>query len=393
MSHINRVYLSLVLFFLSFSLILAIGTQQNNLGNYLGEIYKSGEIEFKPLLEISHDSIPSRILSKNFSGLVQGNGFIYVSDSGVGDIKIFKSDGKFFKKFGIKGRGPGDLYAPHLMCISKNRLVVWEIGNKRFSYFSAKGKYIKIKKPTLKGRLVQMKALDDGRIVLEILRVANNKSQAKISDLRVIELYSSEMSFIKEVYTQKERLHKYFKTPRPHYRMILPYRPKLHWDLLPGGKIVLAFSRKYQLKIMNLDSGKMSAISRDYSPVKIAEVDKQRYLDSCFHRENGSFKRGASKFVRDNIEFPEFKPAFKNIHTDREGHILVFPFSLSDVGKSTYKANSFEVFDENGNLINRVKIKNGSDYDFIKFTQVGVNAFWCIKEGQVESTFIKYEVH
>jgi hypothetical protein len=357
----------------------------------LREIYSSGKIEFEPVLKISLDSIPDRIQAKILIKLVHGPENIYVSDLGLSDIKMFKLSGKFIKKFGIKGRGPGDLYGPSPMCISKDRLVVWEIGNKRFSYFSLDGKFLKIEKPGLKGRLGEMKTLDDGRFILEVIRVEASREKKEIFEWRVLELYSDDMRFIKEIYRQKEHQFKYFKNPKPHYRMILPYGPKLHWDVLPQGKIAVSFSDKYEIKIIHIDSNHTKTISRNHPPVKVSKSDEKLYLDMQFNSEGGVLKRGASKFVRDNIEFPPYKPALKNIITDKAGYILVFPFTKSDDGKIYWMAEAFDVYDSNGVFINHVEISGNKKFYITRVISLDNNEFWCSEEEDLGVVFVKYK--
>jgi hypothetical protein len=359
----------------------------------LGEIYRSGVINLKPVLKISLDSIPDRIHAKILNHLIQGKDELYVSDTGLNDIKMFNPDGKFIKKFGIKGRGPGDLLGPGLMCFSKEKLVVYEIANRRFSFFTADGKFIKIEKPELKGRLDGMKALDDGRIILEVRRIEANKEKKEIFEWRVLELYSSEMKFLKTVYHQKEHCIKYIDSPKPPWMIALPYRPSLTWDVLPGGKIAAGFPEKYEIKIIDVDTSQMKEFSRDYSPVKVTNADKEALFSSMFHREGGIIKKGAGKFYRDNVEFPEFKPAFKMIVTDKEGHILVFPYSKAGQGKILIYARSFDVFDSKGIFLKHVKIEGNKDLSvFIIFCDSD-NEFWCReREDDVETVFVKYKV-
>lgn len=380
--HPNRIkILTLISTVLSLILCaqLTSETQSGKQQKSLGKIYRDGIIQFIPVLKISPDSIPDHIRAKSMINLVQGPDKLYVSDIALDDVKVFNLNGKFIKKFGIKGKGPGDLLAPTKMCISKERLVVWEARNRRFSFFSPGGKFIKIEKPKLKGNLADMKALDDGRIILEIVRVEANKDKKEIFEWRVLELYSSEMKFIKEVYRQEEHQYKYFKNPNPRYRLRLPFRPRLCWDVLPGGEIAASFTEKYQIKIIDIDSGRTQTISRGYSPVKVTEADKKKYLDMQYRIEGGVRKDGADQFTRDNIEFPDFKPALIKLITDIEGHIMVFPFLKSHNGKFELLVNTFDVFDSKGIFINQVKIKDNKDFYIARVISVKDNEFWCLE--------------
>jgi hypothetical protein len=356
----------------------------------LGEIYRTGSIKFKPVLKISHDTFPENILSKTLISLVQKEDRLYVLDLRLCDVKILNLNGQFIKSFGSKGKGPTDMLSPYLTCFSKDRLVVWEIGNRRFSFFSPGGKFLKIEKPKIKGRLNNMKAFEDGRIILELERVEANKENKQIFEWLVLELYSSELKHLKTLYRQKESRFKYF-LKGPYHRLRLPYRLELYWDVLIGAKIVVGFSEKYEIKIMDIDTGQTKSISRAYSPVKITEADKKEYLE-YFKDEGKQQKRHVNKFIRNNVEFPPFKPVFKNIITDNEGHILVFIFSSLDQGKSRYIANTFDVFDSSGTFVNNVKIEGNMELNIVKVISVSGNAFWFTEtENDSDVVYVKYE--
>lgn len=393
--HLNRIkILTLIstVLFLFLCAQLTSETQSIKQQKSLGEIYRNGIIQFIPVLKISLDSIPDHIQAKLLINLVQGPDKLYVSDVALSDVKVFKLNGKFIKKFGIEGKGPGDLLSPTIMCISKERLVVWEVNNRRFSFFSPQGKFIKIEKPKLKGSMVDMKALDDGRIILEISRAEANKDKKQIFEWCALELYSSEMKFIKEVYRHEEHLYKYFKNPNPRYRLELPFRPRLYWDVLPGRKIAASFTEKYEIKIIDIDSGWTQTISSGYSLVKVTEADKKKYLDMQYRKEGGVRKSGADQFVRDNIEFPDFKPALIKLIADIEGHIIVFPFLKSHNGKFELQINTFDVFDSNGIFISHVKIKDNKDFFIARVISVKDNEFWCIEEDfELGILFVKYK--
>jgi 6-bladed beta-propeller len=383
---------AIVLFFFSIIILLTFffplaGIKPEPEQKTMKEIFQSGRIKFKPILEISHDSIPNRIMAKSFSKLIQGKGKLFLSDIGVSDIKMFNQEGKFIKKFGIEGRGPGDLLSPTWMNISNDNLVVYEIGNRRFSYFSMDGKFIKIvkPKPKLKGMIYKMRALDDGRFILETTWPEASKENRDIFEWRVLNLYSFNMKFIKELYRQKERHYKYFKNPGPFRRIILPFKPTLYWDTLPGGRIVVGFSGSYQLKIIDFDKNQQTSISRDYVPQEVTRADKELRLSFKFKKN-----KAYGKFYKENLEFPNYKPVFKQILTDNKGHILVFVFSERDQGKFNHGIFLFDVFDSNGSFINRVNVKNQDELLLKNFTPVKGNAFWGTIDGP-DVKFIKYK--
>jgi len=71
-------------------------------------------------------------------------GNIYVSDSRNHSILKFDSLGKFLKKIGRKGQGPGELSNPrYICCDDRNNLIVYDSNNRRIQIFSPEGEYLK----------------------------------------------------------------------------------------------------------------------------------------------------------------------------------------------------------------------------------------------------------
>lgn len=72
---------------------------------------------------------------------------VYICDQHNHCIKIFDRTGKYLRTIGRKGRGPGDVYSPKFISISpEDELVVYELGGRRFQWFSPNGQTKKIVK-------------------------------------------------------------------------------------------------------------------------------------------------------------------------------------------------------------------------------------------------------
>jgi len=315
---------------------------------------------------------------------------LFVSDVGTNNIKILNLDGGYCKTFGAKGRGPSDTYFPIKICLVKDRLVVWEMGNRRFSFFSLDGKFLQMVKPDFHKRAVvrSMKTLDDRRIVLEILETKIDIEKNDAFEWRMLRLYSSEMKFIKELYRQKERGYKYFKEGK-HFMITIPYSPQLCWDVLGKGKIVLGFSDKYEIKILDIDKNTTKSFSHPYTPVPVKKLDKEKALDSLTSKFTNPRWLERKKFILANTPFPAYKPVFKKIVCDIEGNILVFTNSKSDEGTFRKVNSGFDAFDNQGNLINNVRIQNNNFSILIEYS-LSKNEFWVFNNDD-EINFIKYK--
>jgi hypothetical protein len=86
------------------------------------------------------------IYDKNNRFCISDSGYVFISNSYKNNICKFTLDGKFITRFGQKGEGPGDLYAPGNMSILDNKYILVEeyATKRRISMFDLNGKFIKI---------------------------------------------------------------------------------------------------------------------------------------------------------------------------------------------------------------------------------------------------------
>ncbi len=353
------------LFCLTFILFFVYGLPgeaANQKGKSLKDIYKTGKIEFVTELKITRDSFPEPAQYKGVTGIAPGKEYIYLVDPVSCKINMFNDSGKFIKSFGQEGKDGGDLWGPGQMVFRDNHLIVWENWNIRFSVFTPEGKYRNFIKAKHKGYVWDMKMLDNGCIILE--RYLNATMKDDYFEFKVLELYSRELEFIKFLLKKQVYRQKYFPESTHRY-LTIPFAPDVLWDVLPGNKVVVAYSDKYEIDILDPASEESRNFSHPYTPEKVTEADKTNFFSGI----SGTTR----SLYMENTEFPVHKPAFQEIVTDSEGNILVFLYKGSS---ETYKAAYFDAFDSNGNFINRVKIAPEEGISVFKlFTGKG-DVFW-----------------
>ena len=321
----------------------------------LDELFVSGKITINRSIVVSEKDFPDEVYFQNPRGLVaHSDGRIYVIDSTAHDIKMISPEGKLIKLIGQEGQGPGDFYSPNLIEISRDRLIVWESMNRRFSILDMDGKFIKSKKIDEDwGRPIKLRALPDGRLVLmtEAL-VENNDNSPQL--YRLI-LLSSDLDFVKTLYSKKLRRRTFITEPMRLY-VPQPYSPNIHWDVTSEGFIVLGCSDLYEFQVFDPDRGPLFAFSHDYSPVKINDLDKTDHFSiftiTVFRGNKKETKQGAPDYIKDNTHFPKYKPAFKEIFADDEGHIWVRPFHKD----RELENHLFDIFDRKGQFLKRVQV-------------------------------------
>lgn len=358
--HIRRMLLYLV-FTLFFIHGLSGETTNQKKGKSLKEIYKTGKIEFVPELKITRESFPEPAQFKGVTGIAPGKEHIYLVDPVSCKINMFNASGKFVKSFGQEGKNGGDLWGPGRMVFRENNLIVWENWNRRFSIFTPDGKFKNFVKVKPKGYVWDMKVLDNGGIILE--RYLTMTMGEEYYEFFTLELYSRELEFIEMFYKKQVFRRKYL--PKANRKILLPFSPDASWDVLPGNKIAVAYSDKYDIEILEPATEKSRTFSHPYTPEKITEADKTYFF-------NGLISTTRS-FHMENTEFPDQKPAFQKIITDSEGNILVFLYKGSS---KLYNAGYFDAFDSSGNFINRVKIAPEEGIFIYKLFSGESDVFW-----------------
>ena len=370
-----------------------------NADRSLAEIYKSGKVRFVPEMTLTDEAMGGKDFFGSLTAVVlDDKGNLYVCDYQANNLKKFDPAGKYLGNIGKAGQGPGDFNGPVSLEFSKVRLYVREAMNMRVSILNPDGSFIKSVPIDFQKESWQvMRALPDGRFIvqkeiahLETLAANLDAAQDSPQDF-YLELYSSDLKFIKSIYHRQVRRNKY--VTKPHYTSVaIPYAPYVYWDIAPDGKIVLGYSEKYEVEVYNPDKGKMSSFSHAYTPVEVSAPDKDSFfrgitVTTTTDRGERSVKRGAPDYMVKNTEFPKIFPPFHDVKVDSQGNIWVTPWT-SQVQKA---GAVFDAFGSDGKFLNRVQIENNERIQGRPYWLS--NGFWCIRaKADEEFRVVKYRI-
>ena len=369
------------------------------LSQSLAEIYKSGKVRFVPEMTITDEAMGGKDFFGSLMGIVlDDKGNLYICDFQANNLKKFDSTGKYLGTIGKAGQGPGDFNGPVSLEFSKGSLYVREGMNSRVSILNPDGSFIKsVPIDFQKGSWEVMRALPDGRFIvqkeivhLETLAAHLDASQDTPQDF-YLELYSSDLEFIKSIYHRQVRRNKY--VTKPHYTNVpIPYAPYVYWDITPAGKIVLGYSEKYEVEFYDPDKGKMSSFTHAYTPVEVSSPDKDSFFQGIMvstmtDRGERSVKQGAPEYMIQNTEFPKVFPPYRDLKVDSQGNIWVTPWT-SQVQK---RGSVFDAFGPDGKFLNRVQIENNEYPPYRPFWLS--NGFWCTgANADGEYRVVKYRI-
>ncbi|MFC2160044.1 6-bladed beta-propeller [Acidobacteriota bacterium] len=345
----------------------------------LADLFQSGSIKLTRDLVISEKEFPEEIYFQNPRGIVvHTDGRIYVSDSAAHNIKMISSAGKLLQVIGQEGQGPGDFNSPSYIAISRDRLVVWESMNRRFSILDMDGKFIKsVKIDNEMGRPIKMKALPDDRLV--VMTETLNDVDKKSAQVFRLFLLSSDLEVVKTLSSQKLRRVNLITDPMRIY-VPQPYTPNIHWDITSDGLIALGCSDLCDIEVHDPDKGMLFSFSHEYIPVKITDADKHNHFSiftiNIMRGNAKETKQGAPDYIKDNTDFPKYKPAFKEIVTDDEGNIWVKPYH-EDRDLEDYL---FDVFDKKGQFIKRIQVIGETAFPSFWTSKINKKIFWEIEK-------------
>jgi hypothetical protein len=319
----------------------------------LAELYKSGKVRLVQELTLDEKNLPKDVLFVGPSGIVcDPAGNAYVLDFSDNNIKKFDASGKFLKVIGRKGQGPGEFNMPTVLAFAKDKLVVYDMGNRRLCAFSTDGEFVKAENDAAySGRVWGLRALPSGEIVLETEKIYFNEPD-KPQD-RFLEILTPDLKPKKTVYSQPVLRNKYMRTQSGMFNIPQPFCADVFWDVSPSGDIVVGFSAKYEISVLSSDGAVISTFSHPYEPIKVTAEDEKSFFDGMTYTTGTGIQHGAPEHIVKNTTFPKFKPAFHALVVDSDGNILVQTYS-----KNVDEMNRYlDAFDPRGNFIARVHVE------------------------------------
>lgn len=319
----------------------------------LADLYKTGAIRLIPEVTLDENTLPNDTFLESVVDMaIDPEGNLYVCDYQAHDVKIINSSGKYLKSIGRAGQGPGEFQMPFNLTITKERLLVWELRNRRLSVLTNKGEHLKAVQVQMSdGWPRKLGSLPNGDFLIEKVRTyfGDNEKPQECH----IEIFSPDLELKKSMYNTNFWENKYITKPQ-RTNVPIPYSPKVHWDVSQDGKIIIGYSEKFFIEIYDHSGRRVSQFEHKFNPVKVTDKDKERWFaDMTTGTSAGGTTQGAPDFIKKNTKFPKFKPAFHNLIVDGEGNILVFCHQKDSADDSRL----FSAFDPDGDFIGDVRIQ------------------------------------
>ena len=253
---------------------------------------------------------------------------IYVLDSRAPKLIKFDSRGNVLFSIGRKGQGPGEFMVPTMMELGKqNSILVYDLGNRRLSYFSADtGALLEEKSTARLGRLFRVDDDSQGSFYgYQILYEPGKK-------VLIISKISPSLEPIKDIFRLEDKQLE---------NEVKPYAPSLLFRVLSDDRLLVANDGEYKFYWHDANGGLVRTALTDYRPVTFTAADKERYLKAL--TEDGGPPPRDQVFV-----FPDKYPPIEHMITDDQDNVFIRTYDTDKEGRHYYEA-----FSKNGKPLGR----------------------------------------
>ncbi|HEU4366556.1 MAG TPA: hypothetical protein VFT13_13955 [Candidatus Krumholzibacteria bacterium] len=205
-----------------------------------------------------------------------------------GFIVHFSPDGEALDRFGNQGEGPGELMYPmHARIDARGRLMVYEIGNRRFSFLQPDGTFIESR--PLTEYVDAVAVARDGSIVL--VATADEMPKPGFKNLSRLVRYDRDLSHAVAVDSiRTSRMQVLPSGAGSIVQVSSPFATNLVFCLLTDDAIAYARTDRYEIHIVGPDLKERAVLRRGIEPLAVTEKDRERYF--------ASFESNDPDFVR-----------------------------------------------------------------------------------------------
>ena len=247
---------------------------------------------------------------------------IYVLDEKDFAVKVFDKSGAFLRRFGQRGKGPGDLDQPSRISIdrSQNALIIVN-GASGLSFFSLDGKFMKSFTAGEAKRAQYARADSTGRIIMSSVRVQDTDHRWTI-----LNKFESESGAPVEV--------KNTVLGSP-YDFLMPL---VYWDIDEKDNIYYGYPKTYEIEIIDPQNKVVKRILKDYDPVEPSDEVKAQIAETM---------KSMTPSLAAKVFVSKYHSAFINFLIDEQGRLFVSSW-IKD-GKDFV----YDVFDPDGRYVAR----------------------------------------
>jgi len=255
---------------------------------------------------------------------------IYVLDYKENNVKIYDKNGKFVKKFGRAGQGPGEFHLPHTVIITNQDEILVQ-NFRSLAFFTLEGDF--------------KRSLSAAQEPFG-LGTINVDSDGNITSLCVVREEENPRYELKKFDSELKYLYSLGSSPTPNAIRdgFNPLFPVLRWNIINENQIVCGYMKEYELKIFDAEGNLIRKILKEYTPLEVTQED----VDERLQGEN------LPPQLKEKMVIPKYHCPFRWMIADDKGRIFVWTYERVADGEGYY----YDVFDAEGKYIVKVPLKS-----------------------------------
>lgn len=283
--------------------------------------------------KIGDSEVEEEMIAQVTFFVVDDREFIYALDFKASNIKVFDDNGTYVRTIGKQGQGPGEINFPSgILITSAKELLIEDAGNRRLSYFSLEGEFLRHvslgDKTSLTNLVMDTKGNFLGRQFI---------------------LEEKEYSF--EIRKFDKDLKRLFTIERIPFNFRDPQKDKMNpFDFIQiylfdsEDNIYYGNPKEYEVQVFSPDGTLIKKITKKHNPEHITEEDIEKILDRI---PDMGFN------VKNMMEFPKQFPAYESFSMDEKGRLFVRSYNKGRGEDEIF----LDIFDREGKYIAKIPTK------------------------------------
>ena len=251
------------------------------------------------------------------------DGSVYVFDGQVPVVRHYDANGRFLRRIGRSGSGPGEYRSTSGIAIAPDgRLLLWDTGNWRINVYATNGDFVtQWQTPTTGGGTAQYsRAL----MVDSAGRINARKQIVNFRDLdrqpTVWLRYRSDGSFIDTVHAPDGPATMTVRARNGNVSTSsgVPFAPVRWVTLSPNGSLIAGFPNRYAFEIHQPD-GRIVSVRRNVTPQPVSRAERSAARSRIEER----MRQTDPTWSWNGPDIPETKPVYHGLTTGLDGRIWV----------------------------------------------------------------------
>jgi hypothetical protein len=340
-----------------------------------GPKYEGELFTYEVDIRLKEDEREESFLYQPIKFVADEKGWFYVSDYGSGDVAVFDPSGRYQRRFGHKGQGPGEFQYPMIMRIQDGIVHLYDMQLRRSTRYSTEGEYLNSSRFVMPMTLMRQPG-DPSWSFSGIQQISEDRYLVQTSMNRYDSsgyfrsagamMLAADGDTLWSLACPEVRVGETRNTQVGDIGYLAPvtyaYGPNILSLYVPALGIVVETGWEGELEVYDLEGRLTRKIRVDGIRQPVTEADraviKDYYTGLMEEAENDQMRDMLEQSLK-NLLFPEMKAAFGSIKFDDRGYLYVGTQDEYGPLISGEKGIPYHVFSPEGEYLGKTRRPGG----------------------------------